>query len=229
MAIGFFGKLPSQGDFVSRRLHWDFTSGWDDWLQRGMARARADLGAVWNERYLTAPLWRFQLAPGIVGPTAWIGLWFASVDRVGRQFPLCLVETLPAQWHGRYAVIEQDEAFFALEDAALRALDPRLGFDAFDRLVEPMTLLGAGAMAATLVPQVLTVDEPMAPATPRPFLRLPMDADAGSALAEAERAGGADGCCFFTWGNEHHAPMLLRCPGLPADTDFHVFLDGQWS
>ncbi len=229
MAIGFFGKLPSQGDFVSRRLPWEFTSAWDDWLQRGMARAKADLAGTWNERYLTAPLWRFQVAAGLIGPSAWVGLWFASVDRVGRQFPLCLVEPLPAGWQGRYTVIEQDEAYFALEDAALRALDPRLSFDAFDRLIEPMSLLGAPAMPASLVPQVLTLGATVTPAGPQPFTRLDADADAGRALAEAERSGGAQGCCFFTWGNEHHAPMLLRTPGLPSDGAFRVFLDGQWS
>ena len=133
MAIGIFGKLPSQGDFVTRRLPWEFTTAWDAWLQTGIARARSELGANWNETYLTAPLWRFQLAPGVLGPTGWVGLWFASVDRVGRQFPLSLVEALPAAWQKRYAVVEQDEAFFTLEDAGLQALDPRLGFDAFDR------------------------------------------------------------------------------------------------
>ena len=29
---GFYGKLPSEGDFVTRRLPWEFTSAWDDWL-----------------------------------------------------------------------------------------------------------------------------------------------------------------------------------------------------
>ena len=33
---GFYGKIPSQGDFVTRRLPWEFTSAWDDWLQQGV-------------------------------------------------------------------------------------------------------------------------------------------------------------------------------------------------
>ena len=37
---GFYGKLPSEGDFVTRRLPWEFTSVWDDWLQQGMHASR---------------------------------------------------------------------------------------------------------------------------------------------------------------------------------------------
>jgi type VI secretion system protein ImpM len=39
---GWFGKLPSLGDFASRRLPDAFVSRWDRWLQGGLARARED-------------------------------------------------------------------------------------------------------------------------------------------------------------------------------------------
>ena len=227
MAVGLFGKLPSQGDFVSRRLSWEFTSAWDAWLQAGLARARADLGASWNETYLTAPLWRFQLAPGVLGPTGWVGLWFASVDRVGRQFPLSLVEALPAAWQKRYAVVEQDEAFFTLEDAGLQALDPRLGFDAFDRSLDGLSLLNAAPHGqAQVLPdlplQAVSIDQIGAR-----LLRFAPEADTLSVLGAAQAAGGAQ-TCFFTWGNEHHSPMLVRCEGLPSEADFRCFIDGRW-
>ncbi|MET0382001.1 MAG: type VI secretion system-associated protein TagF, partial [Burkholderiaceae bacterium] len=87
---GFYGKLPSEGDFVSRRLPWEFTTVWDEWLQQGMAASRQTLGGRWLDLYLSAPVWRFQLAPGVCGPLGWRGLFFASVDRVGRYFPLTI-------------------------------------------------------------------------------------------------------------------------------------------
>ncbi|MCK5122292.1 MAG: DUF2094 domain-containing protein, partial [Methylococcales bacterium] len=31
LELGFYGKLPSVGDFVSRRLSQDFISSWDVW------------------------------------------------------------------------------------------------------------------------------------------------------------------------------------------------------
>jgi type VI secretion system protein ImpM len=230
VSVGLYGKLPCQGDFVSRRLPWEFTSGWDDWLQAGIARARLDIGSGWNSTYLTAPLWRFQLAPGVLGSQGWIGLWFASVDRVGRQFPLALVEPLPTHWQGRYAVIEHDHAFVALEDAGLQGLDPRLAFDAFDQTLERLSLQDEAARAALLVPQALSLQavEIDIDQIGARRLRLPPDADVPAVLSAAQAAGTPESC-FFTWGNEHHPPMLYRCSGLVPDTEFRGFLDGRWS
>lgn len=228
MTIGLYGKVPSQGDFVSRRLPWEFTSAWDAWLQAGIARARADIGADWNATYLTAPLWRFQLAPGVLGPTGWVGLWFASVDRVGRQFPLSLVEPMPPDWRSRYVVLEQDEAYFPVEDVALRGLDPRIGFDAFDRSLDARSLL-ASVPTALPGPQALSLDAVSIDIDQvgARVLRMATDVDAAGALRNAQTAGSAESC-FFTWGNEHHAPMMIRCPGLVPESDFRGFFDGRW-
>ena len=138
---GFYGKLPSQGDFVTRRLPWEFTSAWDDWLQQGMLASRATLGERWLELYLSAPIWRFQLAPGVCGPLGWRGLFFASVDRVGRYFPLTLA--FPATPGARVVPsLAVDVArWIAAEDAALAALDPQLPLEDFEQallaLAEP--------------------------------------------------------------------------------------------
>jgi type VI secretion system protein ImpM len=36
---------------------------------------------------MEAPIWRFLIRPGACGDQAVLGVWFASVDRVGRHFP----------------------------------------------------------------------------------------------------------------------------------------------
>lgn len=90
-APGWYGKLPTLGDFASRRLPAGFVRGWDDWLQRGLASARDELGAGWLACYLVAPIVRFWLGPGVLGARAWAGLVMPSVDRVGRHFPLTIV------------------------------------------------------------------------------------------------------------------------------------------
>ena len=134
---GFYGKLPSEGDFVTRRLPWEFTSVWDDWLQQGMQASRAALGERWLELYLSAPIWRFQVAPGVCGPSGWRGLFFASVDRVGRYFPLTLAFA-DAAAAGLAALSAEPQAWIALEDAALAALEPTLPVAEFDRLMEAL-------------------------------------------------------------------------------------------
>jgi len=143
---GFYGKLPGEGDFVTRRLPWEFTAAWDDWLQQGMQASRAALGEGWLPRYLSAPIWRFQLAPGVCGPLAWRGLFFASVDRVGRYFPLTLAFAggsvrVPG---GVASTLAGDAAgWLAAEDAGLAGLTPRLLLDDFDRAIQALAEPGA--------------------------------------------------------------------------------------
>jgi type VI secretion system protein ImpM len=136
---GFYGKLPSEGDFVTRRLPWEFTSAWDDWLQQGMQASREALGARWLELYLSAPIWRFQVAPGVCGPLGWRGLFFASVDRVGRYFPLTLAFP-DAGAIALAALSGESEAWLAIEDAALAGLAPTLPVADFDRMMETLVL-----------------------------------------------------------------------------------------
>jgi type VI secretion system protein ImpM len=143
---GFYGKLPGEGDFVTRRLPWEFTSAWDDWLQRGMQASRAALGDGWLDLYLSAPIWRFQLAPGVCGPLAWRGLFFASVDRVGRYFPLTLAFAGgrgPAPGGVASTLAGDADGWFAAEEAALAGLAPRLRLDDFDRAIQALAEPGA--------------------------------------------------------------------------------------
>ena len=91
---GFYGKLPSHGDFVSRRLPRSFLDVWDHWLQQSVAESKARLGSAWLDAYLNSPIWRFALMPGICGDRAHLGLMMPSIDRVGRYFPLTVAAPL---------------------------------------------------------------------------------------------------------------------------------------
>ena len=141
---GFYGKIPSEGDFVTRRLPWEFTSAWDDWLQQGMHASRTSLGGRWLESYLSAPIWRFQVAPGVCGPLGWRGLFFSSVDRVGRYFPLTLAFA-DAGPPSLASLSADADAWIALEDAALAGLAPTLPIADFDRMAEALALPPARA------------------------------------------------------------------------------------
>ena len=102
---GWYGKLPTLGDFASRRLDGDFIDPWDRWLGEGLAAQREQLGAGWLDAYLGSPVWRFVLMPGVLpgpaGAAVLAGVLMPSVDKVGRYFPLTLVtrqeeDSLPA-------------------------------------------------------------------------------------------------------------------------------------
>lgn len=94
---GFFGKLPSRGDFVGQGLPRAFLAPWEAWVAEAMSASRALLGEDWLAAWMEAPVWRFALPGGACGPDAALGLVLPSVDRVGRTFPLLLVALFPAR------------------------------------------------------------------------------------------------------------------------------------
>jgi len=125
---GWFGKLPTLGDFASRRLPERFIRPWDHWLQGALATAHAALGAHWLDTYLVAPVLRFWIAPGVLGETAWAGLMMPSVDRVGRHFPLTIARPVASL----AAALTARDWFSALDGAARRVLDPSFTVDDFE-------------------------------------------------------------------------------------------------
>lgn len=132
MAVGFFGKLLSHGDFVSRRLPVEWIDVWDRWLQRGIARSRQQLGVHWTEYYLVSPICRFILGCGSVDQHAWIGILMASVDRVGRHYPLTLASPIDLTASLGSSHIVNADWYLNLENLALSTLSADFDFAEFD-------------------------------------------------------------------------------------------------
>lgn len=133
LAIGWYGKLPSLGDFISRRLSTDFINPWDTWLQEAIAVSRNQLGERWEEIYLTSPIWRFVLMPGVSGNTEmWAGIMMPSVDKVGRYFPLTIAVKIESSSGRIQTVLAAQTWYAAIEQVALSALDFDITPDALD-------------------------------------------------------------------------------------------------
>ena len=210
---GFYGKVTSHGDFVTRRLPDALVAAWDGWLQQCMLASRQQLGADWLAHYLTSPIWRFAIAEGIVGDQAWAGVLMPSVDRVGRHYPLMLAAPVSAgvpllDWVGKGR-----GWLDALEDLARSSLAADFVLDAFDRALATQTAPAAGP----------------APAQPLTGWRLPMpDADrAPDGLVQMLAQG--HGCSLW-WSDGSPAvePSMLVCHGLPAPSGFAAMLAGGW-
>lgn len=125
MAAGFgaFGKMPSVGDFFRIGVPQGFVAAWDDWIQRGLIEVQEALGDDWDGHYMSAPIWRFCLSPGLAGPQKVIGVLMPSVDRVGRRFPLTLMAPLQTPGPAQLDHFSEEALFVRLEDMALDALD----------------------------------------------------------------------------------------------------------
>lgn len=214
---GWHGKLPSLGDFASRRLDPGFVEAWDGWLAAGLLALRQAAPQDWLEAYLGSPSWRFLLMPGVMhgsaGQGAWAGVLMPSVDRVGRYFPLTLVQPLgkgpastqqmAALWHwlGRLDELARDALH---EDWTADRLDEELA-----RMAQP-------DIAALQPADVL------APTAEGALIECPAQAaglDAALQIgneAQASWAAHAQGRAWWYARPDDDPPRLLLSRGLPA-------------
>ena len=152
MEVGLFGKLPSHGDFLRRRVSDAFVDAWDSWLRECLPASRNVLGERWLDLYLTSPAWRFIAAAGTCGPTPVIGVMVPSVDRVGRYFPLTLVTQLPPEVNPIAAATESAPFFDRAERLIIETLaTDDIDFEDFDAEV---VMLGEG-LDSMLPPRVV--------------------------------------------------------------------------
>ncbi len=150
---GFFGKIPSKGDFLTRRLPDEFVGPWDAWLQNGIAESKAAMQGEWLPAYLNGPIWRFALSRGLCGGGLWAGVLMPSVDRVGRYFPLTVavrVEGPDAPFH---AVRQMDAWMLAAEDAMLDVLESgEDGLQVFDESLKRLPPVDVGEGRVIVAP-----------------------------------------------------------------------------
>lgn len=221
--IGFHGKLPIVGDFVSRRLPREFIDSWDGWLQSAISASREQLGDDWLKSYLTSPIWRFLLSPGLCGTQAVAGIMMPSVDRVGRYYPLTVAALFEPSPQLPFLFTSGNIWFEQIEDVALSGLEGNLDVDAFDQLMQ------------TLPPFILPTSsfrEQQSPAETK-VLHIAMENIESIATAFVELNANLLATFmpgYSLWcsaGSEHVEPALLACQGLPPIGSFFQFLKGN--
>ncbi len=130
--FGAFGKIPSVGDFFRINAPSGFAAVWDEWLQRCLVSGAHAYGSQWDDLYMSVPIWRFSLSPGVAGAAGIIGVLMPSVDRVGRRFPLTLMLPLQDDVPVVQEHLNATDTFEALEAIALSVLDDDLSKDGLE-------------------------------------------------------------------------------------------------
>ncbi len=224
---GWYGKLPASGDFVTRRLPPSFIEPWDAWLNAMLAGSRERLGDAWRDAFLSAPAWRFVLAPGIIGPQAWAGLIVPSVDSVGRYFPLTVASALPSVGLDPVATVARAHNWYSeVEPVAHAALSPQAEMETFDaqlanrRFPGELIALPEAATDETLPPRGRGQRALWIPLGPE------FQGEAGlrglaKPLAEPYSA-------WLTEASEIFGRSLMLCEKLPAVEQFCAMLNGDW-
>lgn len=133
--LGFYGKLPTYGDFIQKRLPTDFINPWHEWLQAGMLACRERDPQGWMTYYLNCPAWNFVLPAGLCGQQPIAGVTIPSVDRVGRYFNFTLASILPEAIDPAVFAHAHARWMENLEDLALSILEEEMDQDAIERSI----------------------------------------------------------------------------------------------
>ncbi|MGH8138204.1 MAG: type VI secretion system-associated protein TagF [Steroidobacteraceae bacterium] len=224
--VGFFGKLPSNGDFIERRVGGAFRDLWDDWMQRCMVESQRELGGRWLDCYLTSPMWRFFLCDGVAGAASYAGVLLPSVDRVGRYFPLTVVVELPADIPAAEFARAASDWFGDVEHLCADALqNPDFELANFD------AALAASAAKLAGVDQ-LAAARAFPAASPQwhwPSRSVDAIADAVSApLMGLAQGALRPMTMWWTEGSELVQPSVLLVRSLPRPDSFGALLAGTW-
>lgn len=222
---GLYGKVTSHGDFITRRLPPLFVNAWDNWLQHGIAASRSHMGKQWLEIYLTSPIWRFVLAPGVIGDTGWTGVWMPSVDKVGRHFPLTLVSEVVGECRIYEWLRDAKSWYENMEDIALSSLEEGFRFDDMDGKLQAMP--GLQAMLALNRSADLPVGKNMAVCYSwHEFSQL--EAALPMLNLELAQLTLRDHSFWWSEGSQRVHPSLSVCRGMPSAEQFCAMLDGAW-
>ncbi|MBI3228690.1 MAG: type VI secretion system-associated protein TagF [Burkholderiales bacterium] len=224
-APGFYGKVTTHGDFVTRRLPRSFIDAWDEWLQLGLQHSKQRMGNGWMNAYLTAPIWRFAVDSGVLDRQAWAGVVMPSVDRVGRHFPLTIAG--PNFGHARTLewLRSGNPWYENLEDLALGSLGEGFQLEQLESTLQNTPSITHILATGSLVPG----RGPISGAT---CLGLNSFAQLGTALPgvtqELAQMALHGHTLWWTEGSEKIKPCLLICRGMPSPAQCGAMMDGNW-
>lgn len=112
---GFFGKVPTLGDFVSRGWSNSARDGLDALLQEALQQVLTQ-STEGKRAIMQAPPLMLCIRPGVIATDGLLTVVLPSQDRVGRLFPLCAGlqwnEAAPG-WHMGWPSLEYGRALMA--------------------------------------------------------------------------------------------------------------------
>lgn len=224
METGLYGKLPAYGDFIFRNLNATFINPWDEWQQNFISASQQQIGADWLDIYLTSPIWRFVISAGVIDNKVWAGFMMPSVDRVGRYFPVTVVQPFDSRINPVNLMFYSQRWFDQLEVLCLQALEGKI--DA-DQLIILMSAIKINPCVNYLPTQDMLEMGPMLfdliPTSEQSMLEL-MPYFLNASLL----TGLSSYSLWMTKGSELISPVLFSCQGLPPVSGIASMLDGQW-
>ena len=202
-----------------------FIEPWDDWLQQAINTSKMQLGENWLDLYLTSPIYRFVLSPGICSDHCWQGLMMPSVDRVGRYFPMTLCRKNEPGTNPLTQVLNEKAWFGHAEQLIKWTLENDFDTHKFNEQLNELEI-------DTVV--VDSQQETENSQNQHLALRWSIEPEMDLITRMPEMLNKVLHKCSFAYsawwtdGSEEVEPSILICQGLPPLDSAAALLDGNW-
>ncbi len=98
--LGWYGKIPAEGDFLQRRLPNTVINRWAQWFQSGLLNLQQELPEEGQHPFDSAPVWNFVIPASLGNQYVQMGCLLPARDRVGRYYPVCAMRLWSlSEWH----------------------------------------------------------------------------------------------------------------------------------
>ena len=157
MQIGWTGKLPCRGDFVTGGARLQMFAWFDAWASEGMVAVR-DGGGPAADAFLTSDLQRLAASRGVLGAAPVLAVVGPGMDRAARLYPFVLGTELTDDIAPKETLEANSAWFDEIEDVFLQALAPDFQPDRLAQLVAslpPPTLVPAEVQGRVLAHGIL--------------------------------------------------------------------------
>ncbi len=228
--IGFCGKIPGHGDFVSRNIADEFMLPWNEWIQTVIGVSQEQQENLWLETFLTSPVWRFALSPDACGADGMMGVMIPSVDKVGRYFPFTLAAPIIDEPLNH--LIRDNNWFDEAEDLILTALEEDIDIDQLVEQAQAIPLPGSPSISTTKQSPPAYTNE--TPNHAKKVWSIPIRSAATITNALpglftlALKELFPQCSLWWTNGSDKIPPTLLICSGMPPISGYSAMLDGDW-
>jgi len=225
--LGYYGKVPLKGDFISKDLPRSFMDPWHVWVKEALACSKNQLGEAWREYYLTTPLYQYVLSPGICGNKTWIGVMMPSLDRVGRYYPMTLSKTVPGM-SNPFTLFETCKTWLdGAEKLLLSCLDEDFSVESLDIGMKQLEPDEDDEKTITL--QKFTMHNYEDSAWQIPLLNSEKQNSVYPALLDS--MAGTFFSSYSLWrtkGSDLISPSIVISEDLPPYESVTAFIDGNW-
>lgn len=220
---GYYGKLPTRGDFVSKGLPRSFTGSWDTWARASLLASQQQLGEKWLDSYLTSPPYWYVLSSHNCGEHIWMGVVIPSVDSIGRYFPLTLCRTASINANPLLLFKQHRQWFIDAERLLISCLYDDFQLQVFEHCLQHLSLDESG----TVIQSSLQHHHHSA------WRLASNNLEKDSYMYEMLLADVLKKFCvaYSIWkteGSQHIPASTLVSQGLPPFAGFASMLDGHW-